>query len=136
MLRDYNISGRINLMEIPVLLHMLHFWKVRQSCYRKNTPLFVRKSESSKIFPFYISGYKACATFGRSANIPSPCMIGYKVLFQVHYCTSGRLENPSTDAPMLEGLKASLCMPHFWKTFYTFVISRRLNRRKTEKYNF
>ena len=27
--RDYNISGRINLMEIPVLLHMLHFWKVR-----------------------------------------------------------------------------------------------------------
>jgi len=27
MLRDYNISGRINLMEIPVLLHMLHFWK-------------------------------------------------------------------------------------------------------------
>ena len=28
MLRDYNISGRINLMEIPVLLHMLHFWKV------------------------------------------------------------------------------------------------------------
>ena len=29
MLRDYNISGRINLMEIPVLLHMLHFWKVR-----------------------------------------------------------------------------------------------------------
>ena len=28
MLRDYNISGRINLMEIPVLLHMLHFWRV------------------------------------------------------------------------------------------------------------
>jgi len=27
MLRDYNISGRINLMEIPVLLHMLHYWK-------------------------------------------------------------------------------------------------------------
>ena len=31
MLRDYNISGRINLMEIPVLLHMLHFWKVKIS---------------------------------------------------------------------------------------------------------
>ena len=31
MLRDYNISGRINLMEIPVLLHMLHFWKVSLS---------------------------------------------------------------------------------------------------------
>ena len=31
MLRDYNISGRINLMEIPVLLHMLHFWKVTTS---------------------------------------------------------------------------------------------------------
>ena len=28
MLKDYNISGRLNLMEIPVLLHMLHFWKV------------------------------------------------------------------------------------------------------------
>lgn len=27
MLRDYNISGRINLMEIPVLLHLLHFWR-------------------------------------------------------------------------------------------------------------
>jgi len=27
MLRDYNISGRLNLMEIPVLLHMLHFWR-------------------------------------------------------------------------------------------------------------
>ncbi len=32
MLRDYNISGRINLMEIPVLLHMLHFWKVSNIC--------------------------------------------------------------------------------------------------------
>jgi len=28
MLRDYNISGRLNLMEIPVLLHMLHFWRI------------------------------------------------------------------------------------------------------------
>ena len=37
MLRDYNISGRINLMEIPVLLHMLHFWRVSywlQPCAR------------------------------------------------------------------------------------------------------
>ena len=34
MLRDYNISGRINLMEIPVLLHMLHFWKVRNMNYK------------------------------------------------------------------------------------------------------
>ena len=33
ILRDYNISGRINLMEIPVLLHMLHFWKVSTSNY-------------------------------------------------------------------------------------------------------
>ena len=33
MLRDYNISGRINLMEIPVLLHMLHFWKVLLPCF-------------------------------------------------------------------------------------------------------
>ena len=29
MLRDYNISGRVNLMEIPLLLHLLHFWRVR-----------------------------------------------------------------------------------------------------------
>ena len=28
MLRDYNISGRVNLMEIPLLLHMLQFWRV------------------------------------------------------------------------------------------------------------
>ena len=28
MLRDYNISGRVNLMEIPLLLHLLHFWRV------------------------------------------------------------------------------------------------------------
>ncbi|XP_030759700.1 calpain-9-like isoform X2 [Sitophilus oryzae] len=27
MLRDYNISGRINLMDVPVLVHMLQFWK-------------------------------------------------------------------------------------------------------------
>ncbi|XP_059098074.1 calpain-9-like [Tigriopus californicus] len=27
MLRDYNISGRVNLMEIPLLFHMLHFWR-------------------------------------------------------------------------------------------------------------
>ena len=33
MLRDYNISGRLNLMEIPVLLHMLHFWRVRFFIY-------------------------------------------------------------------------------------------------------
>merc|ERR1711953_1605666 len=35
MLRDYNISGRINLMEIPVLLHMLHFWR---SAFLKYVP--------------------------------------------------------------------------------------------------
>ncbi|KAJ8915044.1 hypothetical protein NQ315_016019 [Exocentrus adspersus] len=28
MLRDCNISGKINLMDIPVLMHMLHFWRV------------------------------------------------------------------------------------------------------------
>jgi len=28
MLRDYNISGRVNLMEIPLLLHLLQFWRV------------------------------------------------------------------------------------------------------------
>jgi len=35
MLRDYNISGRLNLMEIPVLLHMLHFWR---SAFLKYVP--------------------------------------------------------------------------------------------------
>ena len=35
MLRDYNISGRLNLMEIPVLLHMLHFWRVRFQSLKK-----------------------------------------------------------------------------------------------------
>ncbi|PSN56109.1 hypothetical protein C0J52_10639 [Blattella germanica] len=28
MLRDYNISGRINVVDIPVLMHMLQFWRV------------------------------------------------------------------------------------------------------------
>lgn len=28
MLRDYNISGRINIMDIPVLMQMLQFWRV------------------------------------------------------------------------------------------------------------
>lgn len=29
MLRDYNISGRISVVDIPVLMHMLQFWRVR-----------------------------------------------------------------------------------------------------------
>ena len=29
MLRDFNISGRINLLEIPVLLQTLFYWRVR-----------------------------------------------------------------------------------------------------------
>lgn len=29
MLRDFNISGRINVLDIPVLMHMLQFWRVR-----------------------------------------------------------------------------------------------------------
>lgn len=28
MLRDYNISGRINILDIPVLMHTLQFWRV------------------------------------------------------------------------------------------------------------
>ena len=31
MLRDYNISGRVNLMEIPLLLHLLQFWRVSKT---------------------------------------------------------------------------------------------------------
>ena len=45
MLRDYNISGRLNLMEIPVLLHMLHFWRVRFQ-------IFEKKFEKKIFFPF------------------------------------------------------------------------------------
>ncbi len=44
MLRDYNISGRINLMEIPVLLHMLHFWKVSNICQTVVRRLAVRQA--------------------------------------------------------------------------------------------
>ena len=47
MLRDYNISGRINLMEIPVLLHMLHFWKVSCLHHFIDPKLF-------KAFLFYV----------------------------------------------------------------------------------
>lgn len=31
MIRDYNISGRMNLLDVPTLIHMLHFWKVSLS---------------------------------------------------------------------------------------------------------
>ncbi len=34
MLRDYNISGRVNLMEIPLLLHMLQFWRVSLTTFQ------------------------------------------------------------------------------------------------------
>lgn len=30
MLRDVNISGKIGLGDIPILLHMLQFWRVRK----------------------------------------------------------------------------------------------------------
>ena len=29
MLRDFNISGKINLIDVPALIHTLHFWRVR-----------------------------------------------------------------------------------------------------------
>ena len=29
MLRDYNISGKINLIDVPALMHTLHFWRVQ-----------------------------------------------------------------------------------------------------------
>ncbi|KAG8278976.1 hypothetical protein J6590_007992 [Homalodisca vitripennis] len=41
MLRDYNISGRINVLDIPVLMHMLQFWRI---AFEK----FDRGSHSSK----------------------------------------------------------------------------------------
>lgn len=28
MLRDYNISGRISILDIPILMHMLQFWRI------------------------------------------------------------------------------------------------------------
>lgn len=28
MLRDVNISGRVNKLDIPILMHMLHFWRI------------------------------------------------------------------------------------------------------------
>jgi len=31
MLRDYNISGRISITDVPILMHMLHFWRVSAS---------------------------------------------------------------------------------------------------------
>ena len=29
MLRDFNISGKINLIDVPALINTLHFWRVR-----------------------------------------------------------------------------------------------------------
>ncbi|KAL0275667.1 UNVERIFIED_CONTAM: hypothetical protein PYX00_003457 [Menopon gallinae] len=36
MLRDYNISGRINILDIPVLIHMLQFWRIAFQKLDKN----------------------------------------------------------------------------------------------------
>lgn len=36
MLRDYNISGRINILDIPVLMHMLQFWRLAFQKLEKN----------------------------------------------------------------------------------------------------
>lgn len=36
MLRDINISGRINMLDIPVLMHMLQFWKVNVFVLQSN----------------------------------------------------------------------------------------------------
>ncbi|KAG8226694.1 hypothetical protein J437_LFUL005509 [Ladona fulva] len=36
MLRDYNISGRINLLDITVLMQMLHFWRIAFQKYDKS----------------------------------------------------------------------------------------------------
>ena len=33
MLRDYNISGKINLIDVPALMHTLHFWRVSSRSY-------------------------------------------------------------------------------------------------------
>ncbi|XP_025414399.1 calpain-9-like isoform X1 [Sipha flava] len=35
MLRDINISGRINMLDIPVLMHMLQFWKIAFQKFEK-----------------------------------------------------------------------------------------------------
>ena len=34
MLRDYNISGKINLIDVPALLQTLHYWRVYFYYYR------------------------------------------------------------------------------------------------------
>ena len=49
MLRDYNISGRLNLMEIPVLLHMLHFWRVSVGLFNRCLPFSTLLQTSKKI---------------------------------------------------------------------------------------
>lgn len=36
MLRDYNISGRINLLDIPALMHMLQLWRIAFSKVDRN----------------------------------------------------------------------------------------------------
>jgi hypothetical protein len=40
MLRDINISGRINMLDIPVLMHMLQFWKVKDLAEKISVPSY------------------------------------------------------------------------------------------------
>jgi len=36
MLRDYNISGKINLIDVPALMHTLHFWRIAFGKYDRS----------------------------------------------------------------------------------------------------
>lgn len=61
MLRDVNISGRINMLDIPVLMHMLQFWKVHTTKKKKKPcPIDVLCAIRARAF---ISSYERVLTF-------------------------------------------------------------------------
>lgn len=53
MLRDYNISGKINLVDVPALLHTLHFWRVTSAGWIQFNLIKLSKKEEEKYI--YIS---------------------------------------------------------------------------------
>lgn len=55
MLRDINISGRINMLDIPVLMHMLQFWKVNVFVIQSN--VHIQKIQYGKKVVKIISYY-------------------------------------------------------------------------------
>lgn len=65
MLRDTSISGRLNLLDIPLLMHMLQFWRVSSFCSKQQ----VSVSLIQKFINFLTSERGNVSCINRSVNL-------------------------------------------------------------------